>query len=237
MTDIKLFSNTFTEDELIDFTQWTLADQTEIDLHKLEASTDIINFVIRRFKWNGYRKTIDGIEQIGYNTTGDDTIGTGLSEANAYSKWLEDFKIKELKFQRLLAITSISQTQYDSLLALYYLSGQFITMGTAARMFDFTDWIKEKKWNYIATAMIKSGYNRELTQQLAKIMMFGQYGSEVSRDSLKEDGLNQLRKDYPLMTDKVARQQAEYVYYAETSRFLPNLTQTRKRQIVEKVKG
>lgn len=236
MTDITLFSNTLTEDELIDFTQWTLADQTEIALQKIEASSDIINFVIRRFKWNGYKKNVDGVEIIGYNTSDSSLSGDGLTEVESYSKWLEDFKNKELKFQRLIAITSLSQTQYDSLLALYYLSGQFVKMGTDARMFDFTDWIKDKKWEYIATAMIKSGYNRELTQQLAKIMMFGQYGSEVSRTSLKEEGLNQLRKDYPSLLG-TAKHQAEYVYYAETLRFLPNLTQTRKRQIVEKVKG
>ena len=63
-------------------------------------------------------------------------------------------------------------------------------------------------------------------------MMLGDYGSRTERTLLRDRGLQILRKEYPTLTDKVARQQAEYVYYVETKRFLPNLTQTRMRQIV-----
>ena len=178
------------------------------------------------------KTTLDNTTQIGYNTINDKINGVGLRESEAYSEWLEDFKTKERKFKRLLSIKTLSQSQYDALLCLYYFTGDFTKVGTTARTFDLSQLIVDKKWDYIATALIDSGYNRLLTQPLATIMMLGDYGSRTERTLLRERGLQILRKEYPTLTDKVARQQAEYVYYVETKRFLPNLTQTRMRQIV-----
>ena len=39
-------------------------------------------------------------------------------------------------------------------------------MGTTARTFDLSQLIVDKKWDYIATALIESGYNRLLTQPI-----------------------------------------------------------------------
>jgi len=233
---VTILPNTITPETVIDYSRWAINDSavvvTEQELRVLEASSDIINFALRRFEWRGYKITLDKNTQIGYNTTNDKIDGVGLLETEAYSEWLEDFKTKERKFKRLIAITSLSQSQYDALLCLYYFTGDFTKVGTTARTFDLSQWIIDKQWDYIATALIESGYDRLLTQPLATIMMLGDYGSRTERSLLRERGLQILRKEYPTLIDKLARQQAEYVYYIETKRFLPNLTQTRMRQIV-----
>tara|TARA_R110000822_G_scaffold9458_1_gene36631 strand:- start:6746 stop:7468 length:723 start_codon:yes stop_codon:yes gene_type:complete len=231
-----ILPNTITPSNLIDYSRWTIDDtsvvETEQELRVLEASSDIINFALRRFEWRCYKTALDNHTQIGYNTINDKINGVGLLESEAYSEWLEDFKTTERKFKRLISIKTLSQSQYDALLCLYYFTGDFTKVGTTARTFDLTKWIIDKKWDYIASALIESGYNRLLTQPIATIMMLGDYGSRTERALLRERGLQILRKEYPALTDKVARQQAEYIYYAETKRFLPNLTQARKRQIV-----
>ena len=55
-------------------------------------------------------------------------------------------------------------------------------------------------------------------------------------NSIKEQGIQQLVKEYSTfqLTDK-QKAQAEYVYYAETSRFLPNLSESRKRILVKQL--
>lgn len=231
-----ILPNTITPSNLIDYSRWTIDDtavvETEQELRVLEASSDIINFSLRRFEWRCYKTTLDNNTQIGYNTINDKINGDGLLESEAYSEWLSDFKTKERKFKRLIAIKTLSQSQYDTLLCLYYFTGDFTKVGTPARTFNLSQWIVDKKWDYIASALIESGYNRLLTQPLATIMMLGDYGSRTERTLLRERGLQILRKEYALLTDKLARQQAEYIYYVETRRFLPNLTQTRQRQIV-----
>ena len=231
-----ILPNTITPSTVIDYSRWTIDDSavvvTEQELRVFEASSDIINFALRRFEWRCYKTTLDNTTQIGYNTINDKINGVGLLESEAYSEWLEDFKTKERKFKRLLSIKTLSQSQYDALLCLYYFTGDFTKVGTTARTFDLSQLIVDKKWDYIATSLIESGYNRLLTQPLATIMMLGDYGSRTERTLLRDRGLQILRKEYPTLTDKVARQQAEYVYYVETKRFLPNLTQTRMRQIV-----
>jgi hypothetical protein len=235
-----ILPNTITPETVIDFSSWTIDDsavvETEQELRVHEASSDIINFALRRFEWRCYQTTLDKSTQIGYNTTNDRINGVGLLESEAYSEWIEDFKTKERKVKRLISITSLSQSQYDALLCLYYFTGDFTKVGTTARTFDLSQWIIDKQWDYIATALIESGYDRLLTQPLATIMMLGDYGSRTERSLLRERGLQILRKEYPRLTDKLARQQAEYVYYVETKRFLPNLTQSRKRQIVTTAK-
>ena len=219
-----ILPNTITPSNLIDYSRWTIDDtavvETEQELRVLEASSDIINFALRRFEWRCYKTALDNHTQIGYNTINDKINGVGLLESEAYSEWLEDFKTTERKFKRLISIKTLSQSQYDALLCLYYFTDDFTKVGTTARTFDLTKWIIDKKCN------------RLLTQPLATIMMLGDYGSRTERALLRERGLQILRKEYPALTDKVARQQAEYIYYAETKRFLPNLTQARKRQIV-----
>ena len=230
-----LFPVIITPETVIDYTRWTISVTatvvTEQEVRVLEASSDIMNYVLRQFKWTPYRYTLDNIVKIGYNSS-NHINGNGLLEADAYSDWLIEFKTVERKFKRLLPITHMSQSQYDALLCLYYFTGDFTKVGTPARTFELSQLIINKKWDYIATTFIESGFNRPLTQPLSKIMMLGDYGSRTERALLKERGLQLLRKEYGTMTDKLMRQQAEYVYYAETRRFLPNLSQTRKRQIV-----
>ena len=64
--------------------------------------------------------------------------------------------------------------------------------------------------------------------------MLADYGTTKDRSLIKEQGLQTLLKRYSTMglTDP-QKAQAEYVYYAETKRFLPNLAESRKRILVK----
>lgn len=220
---------------LIDYSLFTVIDSaavnTPILLSELEASDKLINAKIRNTKWLGYNKN----SVIGYKgTVGLD--GNGLTEAEAYTIWIEEFKDNERAFKKQFPLTSLTQTQYDAMLSLYADTGTFSRVGKATRQFEIFDFVTDRKWDYVATALTLSGADRLNRQVDAKILMLGDYGTYRDRSYIKEDGIQELLKEYITnqMNDE-QRSQAEYVYYAETKRFLPNMTESRKRLLAKQL--
>jgi len=202
----------------------------KIILKNLEASDELLNFVLRQRYWSAFY-TGDTDKTIGYGSK-DEVDGIGLTEANAYSLWLADFKAKERRFKTIIPLSSLSQTQYDALLSLYYHTGTISYVGSELRRFEIIDYIKQEKWNYVGTAMVYSGHQRLIRQQESSILMSAYYGRYKSRLEIKESGIQEMRRLYATLDD-VQKKQAEYVYYAETKRFLPNMPELRKRQVVK----
>ena len=231
-----VLSNTITEDTLVDYTIFTVKNSDRVNnlqpIKNLEASDELINFIIRTEDYVPYAYLdVDGITKIGYNLS-IETNGNGLTEQEAYTIFIDQLKIAERKLKQLLPIDTITQSQYDALLSLYFRTGDFKKVGTDIRKFNIYEFIKERKWNYVATALTNSGNNRTIRQTEAKILMLGDYGSMKRRHFIKAASLKKLERDYPakMLTDQI-KIQAERVYFVETQRFLPGMTQSRKRFI------
>ena len=227
--------STIDSENLIDYSLFTILDSDAVNtpklLSELEASDKLINFKIRNTKWIGFNKN----SVIGYKTTKQLT-GSGLTESAAYTIWIEEFKDKERAFKKQFPLTSLTQSQYDAILSLYADTGTFTIVGNRTRQFEIFDFITERKWNYLATALTLSGANRLLRQSEAKILMLGDYGTYKNRTHIKEEGIQTLVKEYVAnqMSDE-QKKQAEYVYYAETNLFLPNMIESRKRLLAKQL--
>ena len=221
--------STIDNKNLIDYSLFSIIDDTAtstlVNLSELEASTKLINFKLRTIGWTGYAKN----SVIGYKgTIGID--GEGLTENDAYIIWIEEFKDKEKRFKKLFPLSAMTQSQYDAMLSLYADTGKFDQVGTSVRKFRLLEFINDKKWNYIATALTLSGSDRLSRQTDAKIMMLGDYGTNKDRTLIAEQGIQSLVKEYSSnQLNATQKKQAEYVYYAETNRFLPNMIERRKR--------
>lgn len=224
--------NNITESELVEFDMYTVKDEDAVTtlkpLGELEASEGILNCVIRNIMWKPY--AVNGL--IGYDTS-TNIDGLGMTESEAYNIFISEWKEKERKFKRQFILPTLSQTQYDALLSLYYFTGDYKYVGSNVRKIQISEYIKNREWKYIATAMLKSGYQRSQRRQESSIMMLGDYGSVLSRADIKARGIQMIRSNYPDLLDVKQQRQAEYVYYAETTRFLPKMTQSRMRQIVK----
>jgi hypothetical protein len=226
--------------DVIDFTQFDVhifkRPRTEIvkPLENMEASQEVLNFNLRLSDWSPYRyKTSRLSDQylIGYaNPNNTDSVGE--TESQSYSVWISDWKAKEKNFQKLFPVKELTQSQYDAMLSLYVNTGTFKKIGSDIASFDIQGYLDNGDWDYIATALVKSTDRRPRTQAEAKMLMLGFYGKFVSREKLKQKGLEKLQANYPKIKDALARQQAEYIYFVETGNFLPGLQQTRKRQLV-----
>jgi hypothetical protein len=92
------------------------------------------------------------------------------------------------------------------------------------------EYIQDRKWEYVATALTLNTLNRRDRQSEAKLLMLGDYGMYKDRSYIKEEGLQTMLKEYvSSQLNDIQKKQAEYVYYAETKRFLPNMIESRKR--------
>lgn len=224
-----------TESDLIEFDVFTVYDEsavnTLIPLGNLEASTEIINLALQTRGWKGYQYETETGTVIGYGTKNITLLG--LTEQESYSEFIAEWKEKERKFKRNMPLPSLSQTQYDALLSLYFFTGDFLNIGKGTFKLNIGDYIKNRQWNYVATAMIKTNFQRSTRRYEANILMFADYGKQKSRDDIKQNGLQDIRKRYPELMDQEQKRQAEVVYFMETQRFLPKMSQSRMREIVK----
>lgn len=232
--------NTISTTDLIETDLFTVLDDglvnTIVPLKDLEASESILQFMYGNAGWRGYKYiSKHGTTVIGYaQVLSEEFDKKGLLETEAYSYWIAEIKRKERAFKKNISLDSLSQTQYDALLSLYCRTGDFGFIGSEFRKFDVRKYIKNRQWQYVFTAFILSGHFRKQCQREARILMFADYGALKTRAITKEEGIQAIRADYPdRMMDQRAKEQAEYIYYKETNRFLPNLPQSRKRTIVE----
>lgn len=228
--------NIITDDMLIDYTIFRVANTSIVNdtkpIKDFEASSQIINFILRTENYTPYSYLdLDGVTKIGYNTS-INTDSNGLTEMEAYNIFIEQLKIAERKLKKLLPVDTLSQSQYDGLLSVYYKTGDFKKIGTEQRKFDVYDYVKNKQWNYYATALTNCGNDRSTRQLEARIIMLGDYGIEKERAFIKAASLKALERDYPrkMQTDK-QKLQAERVYFIETKRFLPGMDQARMRLV------
>jgi hypothetical protein len=119
---------------------------------------------------------------------------------------------------------------------MYLQTNTFNEVGSDIRMFDLREFIDNRQWNHIATAMTICGKNRLQRQADAKILMLGDYGTNKDRSLIKEQGLQVLYKEHSAgVLNQLQTEQAEYVYYAETNRFLPNMNESRKRILAKQL--
>ena len=167
--------------------------------------------------------------KIGYNLV-DGVDSVGLTEATAFDKWIKNFKDAERRFKEIFVLDSLSQSQYDGMVSMYYFTGDWTRVGTEKRTFQLYDYVKNREWEYVATAMTNSGENRIQRQLEAKVIMLADYGVAKDRLLIKKQGIQEIANRYPTrMLDDRSKAQAEYVYYAETKRFLPNMAESRQR--------
>lgn len=238
-----ILDNKIKNSDLIEFDLFTVKNEemlrTDILVKDLEASDQLINFILQQYYWKAFKsldfKTKD--VTIGYGETETKFLESeGLTESDAYDIWIGKFKEKERRFKRKLAdfqITKLSQSRYDALLGLFVITGTISTVGSDIRKFNISEYISTESWEWIGTALVMSGDKRIFCQSLAKILMLADYGKYKDRSLFKEQGIQTIRKEYSNLKDDTAKKQAELIYYKETSRFLPKMSQTRMRQIVK----
>lgn len=201
----------------------------------ITCSEELIPIVLGNSRFRMYRY-IDDITQeykIGYGY-GDANLPNGMIEEEAYAEWISEFKNKEYNLKKQLPIPSITSSQFDALLSLYFTTGSWKRIESSEGTYDIYSAVKNLQWSLVADMIANGKTNRDHRQIESRILMLGDYRTNKSRNWLRNEGVQYTRTTYIRgITDTLAKKQAEVSYYRQTlGAFLPNISDTRKRQIV-----
>lgn len=201
----------------------------------VKCSDEIIPIVLTnsRYRMSRYLDESSNIYKIGYGY-GNSAQPYGMTEAEAYAEWIAEFKKKESSLQQQLPINSITQSQFDALLSLYFLTGNWRTIVSSEGTYDILTAVKNLQWSLVADMISNGKVDRNQRQIEARILMLGDYNTTKSRAWLRNEGIQYTRTSYIRgMSDSIAKKQAEISYYRQTSgAFLPNLTDLKKTEII-----
>lgn len=200
----------------------------------IQCSDELIPIVLSnyRFRMYRYQDGVDNFYKIGYGY-GNSNTPYGMTENEAYAEWIAEFKKKESSLQKQLPIPSITVSQFDALLSLYFTTGSWRTIESDEGIYDISSAIKNMQWSLVADMIANGKSNRTQRQLEAKILMLGDYRTDKSRNWLRNEGIQHTRTTYIRgITDNLAKKQAEISYYRQTmGAYLPNLTENKKREI------
>lgn len=198
------------------------------------ASNELLDFLISNFDYRmyRYRDPITDQYKMGYGYT-DPSYEYGATENEAYSDWIKEVKRKERLLTQQLPVTMITESQFDALLSLYVMTGNWKKLRGEEGTYDIFSAVKSLNWQLVAD-MIANGQDKSQRLAEARILMLGDYSHTGDRNRLAGLGIQYARTQYVRgIPDAFSRKQAEYAFYRQTNGvFLPNMPELRKRQIV-----
>lgn len=200
----------------------------------IKCSDEIIPIVLANSRFRMFRYVDDQSNdyKIGYGY-GNPNYPYGMTEAEAYAEWISEFKKKESSLKQQLPLNSISQSQFDALLSLYFLTGSWRTIVSSEGTYDILNAVKNLQWSLVADMISNGKIDRNQRQIESRVLMLGDYNTTKSRAWLRNEGVQYARTTYIRgITDSIAKKQAEISYFRQTSgAFLPNLTDLKKTEI------
>lgn len=132
----------------------------------------------------------------------------------------------------------LSQTQFDTLMSIYYTTGTWRRINGPDGLLDLEFAVTTGRWSLLADMISTATIDHSKRLSESRILMLGDYGQPRSRSWLRNEGIQFTRTNYVagLSTDLSSRQ-AENAYYRETGAFLPGVTDLRKREIIQVYKN
>lgn len=221
-----------TENRRVQWDTYTMQDNNAvgllIPLNLIYVSENMLELMLGQ---NSYRMfTEDG--KIGYGI-GDPDNRAGMTEAEAYSSWLNDVKTKERIFRTQLPLISVSQAHYDALFSLYYNTGSWKRVLSDVGVYDVYQAVKAQRW-LLAADMIHDGKTDAGTRQReARVLQLADYTTSRTRTFLRSEGIKYAINQYTAggLTESTKRQ-IETAYYRQTTAMIPGISELRKRELV-----
>ena len=201
---------------------------TQLDLTNITASQSAKDLCLNFFdNYSGFNRT----------AYGEGVFSIGLTEQEAYDYWLEVFNDNQALAKKQLVnagIKTMSQSVYDGLILLYWVTRKVLNVTHAEIEYQLTIPLKQQKYDIVADMIFNSSINQSLCKICATVLRLADYGKPKSRTWQRTNGIFKMR-DFNekgiLNTDQIRR--ARFSYYAETLKFLPFTPEGLQRQIVK----
>ena len=229
----------------------------KIAMDSLKISDNGILLTLGFERWRAYQYWNGSEYRIGYNSSSNDTNINGLTEDQAYSLFRRDLKVAEKRLRSELGskVTLLTQNQYDTLVSFCYSVGSISKAVIADTIYDLRTAIRNAAdadsgiesttdaWNNVASMIQSHGEQQDRRVAEAGVLILGDYLDLKNRSWLRTEGIQDIRIKYPdgYKSDTkdgkstgYQKRQAEFIYYVESTKFLPGMSEVAYRAIVNR---
>lgn len=203
--------------------------ETEIDMTILFASDKLILTALNLSKYSGYSGK-------GY---GEGVATRGVTEQEAYDIWLNVFHTEQRVMKKKLegmGILTLPQSVYDGLMLFYWATREITHVTALEGTYNTRDFLIKKDYHTLASMIARYQHNRQICIRAATVMMLADYGRLKTRQVLRRNGINEMRRrdTHFLLLDDDQVKRARFAYYAETKTFLHTTPDSVKRDIIKR---
>ena len=199
---------------------------TQFDIDNISASEKLKLLALNMGRYSGY----DGF---GYDIG---NASRGITEQEAFNIWNQDFQKRQRTLIKQLGsfnIKTISQPVFDGLMLYYIINGNVLTVTSFEGQYELRDYIVSKDWDIVASMIKRSNFNRKFCSNASSIIKLSDYGKAKTRIWMRQNGIFEMRDKNEINALGVSElERARFAYYAETQKFLPNIPEGIKRDII-----
>ena len=201
---------------------------TQFDIDNISASEKLKLLALNMGRYSGY----DGF---GYDIG---NASRGITEQEAFNIWNQDFQKRQRTLIKQLGsfnIKTISQPVFDGLMLYYIINGNVLTVTSFEGQYELRDYIVNKDWDTVASMIKRSNFNRKFCSNASSIIKLSDYGKAKARIWMRQNGIFEMRDKNEINALSVRElERARFAYYAETQKFLPNMPEGIKRDIIRR---
>jgi len=201
---------------------------TQFDIANISASEKLKLVALNMGRYSGY----DGF---GYDIG---NASRGITEQEAFNIWNQDFQKRQRTLIKQLSsfnIKTISQPAFDGLLLYYIINGNVLTVLAFEGHYELRDYVVKKDWDTVASMIKRSNFNRQFCSTASSIIKLSDYGKSKTRTWMRQNGIFEMRDKNEINALGVSElERARFAYYAETQKFLPNMPEGIKRDIIRR---
>jgi hypothetical protein len=199
---------------------------TQFDIDNIRASEKLKLLALNMGRYSGY----DGF---GYDIG---NASRGITEQEAFNIWNQDFQKRQRILIKQLSsfnIKTISQPVFDGLMLYYIINGNVLTVTSFEGQYELRDYIANKDWDTVASMIKRSNFNRKFCSTASSVIKLADYGKAKTRTWMRQNGIFEMRDKNEINALGVSElERARFAYYAETQKFLPNMPEGIKRDII-----
>ncbi len=200
---------------------------TQFDIDNISASEKLKLLALNMGRYSGY----DGF---GYDIG---NASRGITEQEAFNIWNQDFQKRQRILIKQLSsfnIKTISQPVFDGLMLYYIINGNVLAVTSFEGQYELRDYIVNKDWDTVASMIKRSNFNRKFCSNASSIIKLSDYGKAKTRIWMRQNGIFEMRDKNEINALGVSElERARFAYYAETQKFLPNIPEGIKRDIIK----
>ena len=199
----------------------------------ISVSAKMLDVMLSYERFRMYQSTNEAGKLVtGYGYTNPNE-NTGPTESEASTHWRKAVFAKQKSLIVQLPVRSISQSQFDALLSLYFSTGSWRTVQGTSGLYNIERAIKANQWKLVADMIANGSADSSRRLKEARALVLADYDTSQDRIWMLRENRGHTVTAYTRgLLDATQLKQVEVAYYREYDTFLPNMSKGRKARVI-----